>query len=372
MLKWFRRQKSAPETIPAQIHPTPKLPTQTNAITERIVEGPTLVPKEEPAQPVEQEKPASPSPISPIRNITTPPEKTDSAPKEDENDDEPIILPKEELESAEKNDVPPPEKKEAEPSQENANAKAALRPVQALMPKAGELKANPKLLYRQLLAGMYDAIIITDPKGHIIETNSRIRDLFLANADSLWDAPISKLIHGITPQLLARLQTNIDKDRHVLLDATCKRADGTTFAAEVAISGVTLMNDGDFVFMIRNVDKRRQTLNKMRLYQNALELSPCPTCIADASGKIVYGNPSLASFLERDAKSLAGSDLTDIFTDPAIATQIASLLGKNEKWEGTTSIKTGEGKSSEAYVSVLPSNLSRNKSIKSLVYVQPM
>ena len=30
-----------------------------------------------------------------------------------------------------------------------------------------------KSLFRQFLAGMYDAVVITDPNGHIIEINPR-------------------------------------------------------------------------------------------------------------------------------------------------------------------------------------------------------
>ena len=38
-------------------------------------------------------------------------------------------------------------------------------------------------LFRQLLAGMYDAVLITDPNGHLIELNPRAKE-FLRDVDS--------------------------------------------------------------------------------------------------------------------------------------------------------------------------------------------
>lgn len=372
MLKWFRKQKNAPETVPAQIHPSPKLPAQTVSITESIVEEPaTRGPEEAPEDAPAVETPQAEKKPSPFHKLPPAAPKPDAAGQPPESaddasrDDDPILLPEEELAAANAHEIT------AKPADEGSQ-KASLRAVQALTPKSGELMNNPKLLYRKLLAGMYDAIVITDPKGHVIETNARVRDLFLANADSLWDAPVAKLIHGITPQLLARLQSNIDKNRHVLLDATCLRADGTTFSAEVAISGIALINEGDFVFMIRNVDRRHQTLVRMRSYQNALEMSPCPTCLTDDAGKMTYGNPSLAAFLGLGAEDLPGVDLTASFADGDAVSRIETSLAESGKWEGTATMKTGEGKTAEAYVSVLPNILPKGKRSGFLVYIQPM
>ena len=38
-----------------------------------------------------------------------------------------------------------------------------------------------KSLFRQFLAGMYDAVVITDPNGHILEINPRAEEYFKSN-----------------------------------------------------------------------------------------------------------------------------------------------------------------------------------------------
>ena len=42
-----------------------------------------------------------------------------------------------------------------------------------------------KSLFRQFLAGMYDAVVITDPNGHILEVNRRAVEHFGYNEDEV-------------------------------------------------------------------------------------------------------------------------------------------------------------------------------------------
>ena len=51
-----------------------------------------------------------------------------------------------------------------------------------------------KSLFRQFLAGMYDAVVITDPNGHILEINPRTVEYFGREVDEALDQPISIFI----------------------------------------------------------------------------------------------------------------------------------------------------------------------------------
>ena len=59
-----------------------------------------------------------------------------------------------------------------------------------------------KSLFRQFLAGMYDAVVITDPNGHIIEINPRAVEYFGYEEFEVVDKPISIYIPGLTPQVV--------------------------------------------------------------------------------------------------------------------------------------------------------------------------
>ena len=44
-------------------------------------------------------------------------------------------------------------------------------------------------LFRQLLAGMYDAVLITDPNGHLLELNPRAKEFLQYETDEVMDSP---------------------------------------------------------------------------------------------------------------------------------------------------------------------------------------
>ena len=55
-------------------------------------------------------------------------------------------------------------------------------------------RQDHKSLYRQLMAGLYDAMLVTDPNGHVIELNPRAMEYFLYSQEDVWDKPVATLI----------------------------------------------------------------------------------------------------------------------------------------------------------------------------------
>ena len=56
-----------------------------------------------------------------------------------------------------------------------------------------------KSLFRQFLAGMYDAVVITDPNGHILEINPRAEEFFGYTQEELVDRQVATLIKVLSP-----------------------------------------------------------------------------------------------------------------------------------------------------------------------------
>ena len=52
--------------------------------------------------------------------------------------------------------------------------------VQAPSATGAILRSDHKSLYTQLLSGLYDAVLITDPNGYVIDTNPRVGSFFEA------------------------------------------------------------------------------------------------------------------------------------------------------------------------------------------------
>ena len=142
-----------------------------------------------------------------------------------------------------------------------------------------------KSLFRQFLAGMYDAVVITDPNGHILEINPRAVEYFGRELDDVLDKPISVFIPGLKADVVLRIRKGIEGDRHVVIDANGVGADGKKIACEVAVSSIDLMNPGDLVFTIRNVERRRAYIDALRDKANAFQVAQTALFACDASGR---------------------------------------------------------------------------------------
>lgn len=143
-----------------------------------------------------------------------------------------------------------------------------------------------KSLFRQFLAGMYDAVVITDPNGHIIEINPRAEEHFGYTQDEVIDRPISFYIPGLAPEIVQRIRRGLDQDRHMVLDANGLNKDGSKFACEVTVSMIDLMDPGDLVFTVRNTERRRRINNIFRAKSNAFQIAQCALFTCDFEGNI--------------------------------------------------------------------------------------
>jgi len=120
----------------------------------------------------------------------------------------------------------------------------------------------------KLLESVYDAVFITDLDGKILECNHRASEFFLLSSLELLDQSIVRLISGATPSLIKTVQDNLADQKYTLVEANCKRADNTSFPAEIAINKVDLDAKGQLCFFIRDMTVRHNALCAL---QNANE-----------------------------------------------------------------------------------------------------
>ena len=149
-----------------------------------------------------------------------------------------------------------------------------------------------KSLFRQFLAGMYDAVVITDPNGHILEVNPRAEEHFGYTQEEVLDKPISFYILGLSPEIVQRIRKGLEDDRHMMIDANGLNKDGTKFACEVTVSIIDLMDPGDLVFTVRNVERRRRVREMLRAKENAFQISQAALFACDAEGRFTQVNDS--------------------------------------------------------------------------------
>jgi PAS domain S-box-containing protein len=169
----------------------------------------------------------------------------------------------------------------------------AQRPAAAREPQPPAQKA----LYKQLMNGFYDAILIADSKGHVVESNIRAPEFFGYSNDDLWDMPASDLIAGLNEAVYDRIRHAIGGERHVLMNTRCTRKDGTHFPAEVGISVIAMLGKDDFVFTIRNVERRAAQLRNLRSAQNAFMNAQAGCFVCDTAKHIVTVNNAFMAIL---------------------------------------------------------------------------
>lgn len=174
-------------------------------------------------------------------------------------------------------------------------------------------KTDQRALYYQLMNGLYDAVLILDDQGHIVDCNSRVTAMLGYSREDTWDIPIEKIITGMSSQMFEHLKRNLAENHHILIDARCFRQDGTSFAGEVGVSTLSLTRGSNIVFAIRNVDRRKSAMDEMRKGQSALEVALAPAFVCDLDGFFLIVNQAMLDAFgipdEAQAKNVRFIDL---------------------------------------------------------------
>jgi PAS domain S-box-containing protein len=154
-------------------------------------------------------------------------------------------------------------------------------------------KTDQRALYYQLMNGLYDAVLILDDQGHIVDCNTRVTAMLGYSREDTWDIPIEKIITGMSNQMFEHLKRNLAENHHILIDARCFRQDGSSFAGEVGVSTLSLTRGSNIVFAIRNVDRRKSAMDEMRKGQSALEVALAPAFVCDLDGFFLIVNQAM-------------------------------------------------------------------------------
>lgn len=196
------------------------------------------------------------------------------------------------------------------------------------MENAMPTMSDHRSLFRQLLAGMYDAVVITDPNGHLIEQNVRAKEFFGYETEEVMDRPIGVFIPGVTPAVVQRIREGLADSRHMMLDANCLTKAGTAFAAEVSVSIIDLVDPGDLVFTIRNVERRRRRIEAYRSKENCFKVSQAGLFACAPDGRFRWVNPAFAEMfgLESAEDDVSAYSFVDFLDDEPLIELFAKAL----------------------------------------------
>lgn len=156
-------------------------------------------------------------------------------------------------------DAPSPAPADTTPSTASVSPSVAPSTAPAASTPAPSVPIRPqkgqKALYYQMMNALYDATLILDDNGHVVDCNERTTSIFGHSREELWDAAVTTLIPGINSQIFAKMKDGLHGNRRVLINARCHRKDGTTFPGEVG-AGLMDLTGENVVLTIRNIEKR--------------------------------------------------------------------------------------------------------------------
>jgi len=174
-------------------------------------------------------------------------------------------------------------------------------------------KPDQRVLYYQLMNGLYDALLILDDQGHVVDCSKRVEEVLGYSREDAWDLPIGKVITGMSAQMFGHLKRNLAENHHILIDARCFRKDGSSFTGEVGVSTLSLTRGDNMVFAIRNVERRKSAIEDLRKSRAALDVALASTFVCDPDGFFLMVNQALLEAFgipdEAQAKSVRFMDL---------------------------------------------------------------
>ena len=210
-------------------------------------------------------------------------------------------------------------------------------------------------LFRQLLAGMYDAVLITDPSGHLLDLNARAKEFFQYETDEVLDQPVGRFIPGVTPAIVQRIRNGLEQARHMMLDANCLRKDGTVFPAEVTVSLIDLMNIGDLVFTVRSTERRRRQLDAFRTKENVCSIAQSALFACAPDGRFRWANSAcLDMFGYESEDDLLKLAFTDLMSDEPLPELFARALDGERSATRITAEEGDAGEKKDIEIQLAP------------------
>lgn len=177
-----------------------------------------------------------------------------------------------------------------EPSAQAPTAAPAPDPEPAPVPAPAGV--DRLAVYGELFLNLYDAALVTDLHGRIRDVNPRAEAMFGFTPTQFSHMTIGQLANGATPELIRTLYESIRREqRFTLMQATCFRAGGEKFPAEVVVSTVHLSTP-HLCFCIRDETVRQATDAMLRTEHNALQNASDSIVVIGLDSRIQYANPA--------------------------------------------------------------------------------
>jgi PAS domain S-box-containing protein len=216
---------------------------------------------------------------------------------------------------------------------------------------------------RGILDSSHDAIVTIDGAGTVVEFSPSAQRMFGIDAGAAVGRDVADLIipdryrerHRRGLAAFKDGKTGLLVGRRVSLSA--RRADGSEFPVELAISPVGLEGQTLFTAFIRDTTGERAVEDARRKLTRAVEQSPVSIMITDRAGRIEYVNPKFEAVTGYAADEIQGQTPAILksgdMPDEAYAELWKTLAGGGE-WRGELHNRRKDGSLFWEFASISP------------------
>ncbi len=208
--------------------------------------------------------------------------------------------------------------------------------------------------YNELLQSIYDAALICDLSGRIVDVNTRATELLLYGGDELQTMTVFDVISGADESLIQTLCENLEEDRYTLIQAYCLRKNETLFPAEIAVNKLNL-GEVHLCFFLRDITWRRQAEEMLRTEHNAIQNAYNGIAVVDIEAQLEYVNPAVARMWSYGSpEDLLHHDVRDLLADRGAASEIiGTVMGEARDWKGELRAVRADGSEFDVEISAV-------------------
>ena len=201
-----------------------------------------------------------------------------------------------------------------------------------------------KLDYRFLFEHAYDAILLADGNGNVLEANARAARFFGYEDSGLSGFPLNALVAGVSAPLLAEIRAVIADGRYMRIQAFAVHKGDVFSAVEiVAMGNGVRASDEPVCYLIRDIQSRWQAEQKLLSAYHAMDNTDEGIGIADMRGVITYANRMLTELLANgDEAAVVGQNLECWFDRGGVLDPMQASICRGEAWTGEQRVLVGE------------------------------
>ena len=217
-------------------------------------------------------------------------------------------------------------------------------------------RAGPEPHFHRLLHALYDAVIVSDLNGKIVDINVRAEEFFHYAKSEVIGLSVLQIISGADATLLDTVNENLESERFTLIQAYCLREDGSYFPSEIVVSRIEL-EVPRLCFFVRDITVRRQAQEMLITEHNAIQNSSTGIVITDTDAVIEFANPATEKMWHcEDPSQLQGVGVGTLLKDPNEVTSIIETLkdSDGETWSGDLVGNRLDGTPFDIEVSAVP------------------